>query len=213
LLRLDGSSADVRWFAVDPCFIFHTLNAYDDGDRVVVDICRYEGSYDVSLLAGPGPVTLDRWIIDPTVGKVTQKRLDERFQEFPRVDDRVIGRQHRYGYSTPIEAVRQAVVSPNGHFTNSAGANALYKHDLTAGSVEAHNFGRGAASGEAVFVPTSPDAAEDDGYVMAFVYSLDRGATDLVVLAAQDFTAEPVARVHLPARVPLGFHGSWIADW
>ena len=212
LLRLDGSSVDVRWFAVDPCFIFHTLNAYDDGDLVVVDMCRYEGAYDVSLLAGPGPVTLDRWIIDPTADKVTQKRLDDHFQEFPRVDDRAIGRQHRYGYSTPIEEVREAVVSTNGHFPNSAGANALYKHDLTAGSVEAHNFGRGAAAGEAVFVPTSPDAAEDDGYVMAFVYSLDRGATDLVVLAAQDFTAEPVARVHLPARVPLGFHGSWIAD-
>jgi carotenoid cleavage dioxygenase-like enzyme len=71
-----------------PCFIFHTLNAYDDGDRVEVDMCRYEGTYDVSLLAGPGPVTLDRWIIDPSAGKVTQQRLDEHFQEFPR-DDRV----------------------------------------------------------------------------------------------------------------------------
>lgn len=87
LLRLDARSVDVRWFAVDPCFIFHTLNAYDDGDRAVVDMCHYEGSYDVSLLTGPGPVTLDRWIIDPIAGKVTQKRLDERFQEFPRVDD------------------------------------------------------------------------------------------------------------------------------
>ncbi len=212
LLRRDASSVDVRWFAVDPCFIFHTLNAYDDGDRVVVDMCHYEGSYNVSLLKGPGPVTLDRWTIDPTAGKVIQKRLDERFQEFPRVDERVVGRQHRYGYSTVIEEVRQDVISPSGHFAHTAGANVLYKHDLAAGTVEAHNFGRGAAAGEAVFAPASPDAAEDDGYVMAFVHSLDRGATDLVVLAAQDFTGEPVASVHLPARVPLGFHGSWIAD-
>jgi carotenoid cleavage dioxygenase-like enzyme len=27
-----------------------------------------------------------------------------------------------------------------------------------------------------------------------------------------DFTADPVARVHLPARIPLGFHGSWLPD-
>ena len=47
---------------------------------------------------------------------------------------------------------------------------------------------------------------------MAFVHNPDRGAADLVILAAQDFTGEPVARVHLPARIPLGFHGSWIPD-
>jgi carotenoid cleavage dioxygenase-like enzyme len=60
--------------------------------------------------------------------------------------------------------------------------------------------------------PAAPDAAEDDGYVMVFVHNPDRGAADLVILAAQDFTSQPVARVHLPARIPLGFHGSWIAD-
>ena len=54
--------------------------------------------------------------------------------------------------------------------------------------------------------------SEDDGYVLAFVHNPERGATDLVILAAQDFTAEPIARVHLPARIPLGFHGSWIPD-
>ena len=88
----------------------------------------------------------------------------------------------------------------------------MLKHDLAAGTVQAHQFGRDATAGEAVFAPAAPDAAEDDGYVMAFVHNPDRGAADLVILAAQDFTAEPVARVHLPARIPLGFHGSWLAD-
>jgi hypothetical protein len=63
-----------------------------------------------------------------------------------------------------------------------------------------------------VFAPASPDAAEDDGYVMAFVHDPDSGATDLVLLAGQDFTGEPVARMHLPVRVPLGFYGNWIGD-
>ena len=54
--------------------------------------------------------------------------------------------------------------------------------------------------------------AEDDGYAMAFVHDPDRGAADLVILSAQDFGAEPVARVHLPSRIPLGFHGNWISD-
>ena len=164
------------------------------------------------LFRSKGPLTLDRWIIDPAAGKVTQQRLDDRPQEFPRVSDQVIGRPHRYGYSAVIGEVNRAVVSSGGDFADEAFSNALLKHDLAHGSTEAHEFGRDATAGEAVFAPGVPGADEDEGYVMAFVHNPDRGAADLVVLAAQDFTGEPVARVHLPARIPLGFHGSWVPD-
>jgi len=115
------------------------------------------------------------------------------------------------GYSAVIGEVTRAITA-SGDFTDDAFTNALLRHDLVAGHTEVHEFGRDATAGEAVFAPAAPGAAEDDGYVMAFVHNPDRGAADLVILAAQDFTAGPVAQVHLPARVPLGFHGSWIAD-
>jgi len=212
LLPRGGSPGDIRWLEVDPCWVFHTLNAYDDGGRVVADLVRYAGAYDVSVMAGDGPVTLDRWIMDPAAGKVAQERLDDRFQEFPRVDERVTAAPHRYGYSAVIGEVNEATVTLNGDFADQAFANVLLKHDLAAGTTQAHQFGKDATAGEAVFAPAAPGAAEDDGYVMAFVHDPDRGAADLVILAAQDFTGEPVARVHLPARIPLGFHGSWIPD-
>ncbi len=211
LLPRDGG-AEARWIEIEPCWVFHCLNAYDDGGRVVVDLCQYDESFDVSTLwAAHGPVTLDRWIIDPVAGKVTQQRLDDRGQEFPRVDDRVISRRHRYGYSAVIGEVNRAITVA-GDFADDAFANALIKHDLERGSNEAREFGRDATVGEAVFAPSSPDAGEDDGYVMAFVHNPERGASDLVILAAEDFTGDPVATVHLPSRVPLGFHGSWIPD-
>lgn len=75
-----------------------------------------------------------------------------------------------------------------------------------------HRFPEGAAVGEPVFVPRRGARDEDDGYVLSYVNDPDRGATDLVILSAQDFGGHPPARVHLPGRVPLGFHGSWIAD-
>jgi carotenoid cleavage dioxygenase len=212
LLPRNDSSRGVRWFDVEPCWVFHTLNAYDDGERVVVDMCRYEGSYDLTVLGGKGPLTLDRWIIDPAAGKVIEQRLDDRAQEFPRVDERVISRPHRYGYSAASGELSRDTVRLSGDFADGAFSTALLKHDVATGTVQTHQFGRDAAVGEAVFAPASPQAAEDDGYVMTFVHDPDRGATDLVVLAGQDFTGEPVARVHLPARVPLGFHGNWIAD-
>jgi carotenoid cleavage dioxygenase-like enzyme len=206
-------SADVRWIEIEPCWVFHCLNAYDDPDgRVVVDLCQYNESFDVSTLwAAHGPVTLDRWLIDPVAGTVSQQRLDDRGQEFPRVDDRLVSQPHRYGYSAVIGAVVRAI-TVGGDFSDDAFANALLRHDLARGTTEERRFGRDATVGEAVFAPAAADAAEDDGYVMAFVHNPDRGASDLVLLSAQDFTGEPVATVHLPARVPLGFHGSWLPD-
>jgi carotenoid cleavage dioxygenase-like enzyme len=212
LLPREGTDRQVRWFEVDPCWVFHTLNAYDDGGRVVVDVCRYEGAYDLSALTGRGSLTLDRWTIDPAAGSVSQQRLDDRQQEFPRVDERVLSRPHRYGYSAMIGEVSRDTVHPDGTFQDGAFAEALLKHDLATETVEAHRFARHATVGEAVFAPSAPEAAEDDGYVMAFVHDPDRGAADLVILSAQDFAGAPVARIHLPARVPLGFHGSWLAD-
>ena len=212
LLPRAGQPDSIRWFEVEPCWVFHTLNAYDNRDRVVVDLARYAGPYDVSALEGKGPLTLDRWSIDPGSGAVHQQSLDDRAQEFPRVDDRIVSQPHRYGYSAAISVVSRDTVSLSGDFADGAFANALLKHDLTAGTAEAHEFGRDATAGEAVFAPASATAGEDDGYVLAFIHNPERGAADLVLLAAQDFTAEPVARVHLPARIPLGFHGSWLPD-
>ena len=213
LLPRDGSAADVRWLEISPCWVFHTLNAYDDGARVVVDLCQYPQPFDVATLwDGHGPATLDRWIIDPAAGKVTQQTLNDRAQEFPRVDDRVISRPHRYGYSAMIGEVGQAISPLTGNFADEAFTNGLLKHDLAHGTAETHDFGQHATAGEAVFAPAAPGAAEDDGYVFAFVHNPDRSASDLVILAGQDFTGEPVARIHLPARIPLGFHGSWLAE-
>ena len=69
---------------------------------------------------------------------------------------------------------------------------------------------KGDGAGEPVFARAGK--AEDEGYVLTFVYDAKRGASDLAVIDAQNFEKGPIARVHLPRRVPYGFHGSWIAD-
>ena len=76
--------------------------------------------------------------------------------------------------------------------------------------MQEHSLGATRASQEAVFVPKSADAAEDEGWVMAYVHDSNRNAADVVIIDAQDFTAPPVATIHLPVRVPFGFHGNWI---
>ena len=191
-----GGNRDVRWFDVEPCYVFHPLNAYDDGDSVVLDVVRHPKMFDREL-HGPdeGGPTLDRWTVDLAAGKVLEERLDDRGQEFPRVDERLIGRRHRYGYAMSADGGAQ----PGG---------SLFKHDFHTGSRAERAFGEGRQPGEFVFVPRHDDAAEDDGVLMGFVFDPATQRSDLTILDAG--TLETVAAIHLPDRVPHGFHGNWV---
>jgi carotenoid cleavage dioxygenase len=148
-----------------------------------------------------GEPRLDRWTIDLSAGKVREETLDDRPQELPRIDERRAGRRHRYGYAPGFSVDQEQ---------HTAEFGALLKHDVERGVTETHDFGAGRAAGEGVFVAASPDAGEDEGWVLALVYDAARDASDVVVLDASDFTGRPAAVVHLPRRVPFGFHGSWV---
>ena len=105
---------------------------------------------------------------------------------------------HWYGYT--------ATFSANGDF------GGLLKHDLRGGRSETHSAGATRKFLEPVFVPRGIDAAEDDGWIMAYVYDAATNGGDVVILHAQDFAADPVATIHLPQRVPFGFDGNWVPD-
>src|ERR1700689_5556448 len=84
----DGGNKDVRWFAIEPCYVYHPLNAYSemrgDNEVLVLDVVRYDLMFDHDRRR-PGGVTpkLDRWTIDLTTVAVTSERRDDRSQEFP----------------------------------------------------------------------------------------------------------------------------------
>ena len=193
----DGGTDDVRWFEIEPCYVFHPLNAYDERDSgaIVLDVVRYSKVFDQDL-HGPseGFPTLFRWTVDLRAGKIREEQLDDRKQEFPRIDERLAGRRHRYGYAPLFADVPEA----------------LAKHDLDRCTTEVHSFGGGREPGEFVFVPRHENAAEDDGVLMGFVYDPATGRSDLVLLDAASL--ETVASIHLPARVPSGLHGNWVPD-
>ncbi|WP_043638928.1 carotenoid oxygenase family protein [Nonomuraea candida] len=207
---MSRETGDVRWVEGPSCWVFHTLNAYDDGDEVVVDVVSYPRGFVDARLDQGGPPRLDRWRINLRTGRVGVATLDDRTQEFPRMDERRTGRPYRYGYTAATRELHDLIGAELEDLPDPAFDNTLIKHDLLRGTQESRQFGRGAYVGEPVFIGAGE--AEDDGYVMSYVNNPDRGAADLVILSAQDFTGTPVATVHLPARVPLGFHGSWIAD-
>jgi carotenoid cleavage dioxygenase len=200
LLPREGTAELVSWHDVEPCYVFHPMNGCEDGDgRVVLDVVRHPKMFATDM-QGPneGKATLDRWLIDPRGGPVKEARLDDHGQEFPRIDERRTGKPYRFGYTTGLGGD----VSLGG----------IKKHDLRSGTAQLHGEGEQRVFMEPVFVPRTPDAGEDDGWVMAYVYDKSTGRSDVVIVEAQDFEAAPVATIHLPARVPFGFHGNWVPD-
>ncbi len=201
----EGGDADVRWFDVEPCYVFHPMNAYDSDEgvngSVVLDVVRHPKMFATDL-RGPneGPPTLDRWTVDLAEGKVRESRLDDRPQEFPRVDERLVGRRHRYGYAMQNKADTGAVAG-----------DSVLKHDFVGGGGATRSFGASRRASEFVFVPAGGSydstADEDQGVLMGFVYDTETDRSDLTILDAG--TLETVAEVHLPTRVPNGFHGNW----
>lgn len=203
LLPREGKGEDIIWCAVDPAYVFHPCNAYDrDDGKVVLDVAVH----DRQFLPGPASlrqsvVTFERWICDPERRQVERQLIDATAQEFPRFDERLTGKPYRYAYTVALDEGRSQAGAISG----------VFAHDLQAGTRLHHDFGPGRIPGEFVFVPRSASAAENDGWLMGFVVDANSDSTDLVLLDATDISRPPVAVVAMPQRVPLGFHGNWIA--
>jgi carotenoid cleavage oxygenase len=83
----------------------------------------------------------------------------------------------------------------------------VYKHDCANGSTLVAALDPDLLMGEVCFVPNPAASAEDDGVLMGYGYHRGRDEGQLLLLDAQ--TLESIATVHLPQRIPMGFHGNW----
>ena len=198
LLPRGGTADQVIWCEAPRCFVFHPVNAYDaDDGSVVVDLCRYDRMFDRDRLGptGDSPPTLARWVVSPHTGTVAETVIDDRPHEFPSHDPRVGTQQHRYAYTaTGLD------LGP----TNRV--------DVDSGAVESHDHGPGRFGAEPILVPKEGSTREGDGWLLVCVNDRSGGPAELVILDALEMESPPVARVHLPQRVPDGFHGNWVPD-
>lgn len=200
LLPRLGAASDIIWVDVGACYVFHPMNAYEDAEgRVIIDVCRYRTMFDQDRNGpfGDNLATLDRWTINPKTRHVLEERIDDRGQEFPRCSSQLSSKPYRYGYSVAV-----------------AGSSfpAILKHDLKSGTTTTIDMGAGRHAGEPYFVPRAGATNEDDGYLLSFVFDEKTARSEFVVFDARDTALPPIARVHLPVRVPYGFHGSWTPD-
>ena len=202
-----GGPGDVRRFEGPPCMAWHVMNAFDDGDRIVLDLCEQ----DVAMFPTPDGAAPDaaraaqrlaRWEMDwSRPGPVVRRRISDLVCEYPRIDERRTGRAYRYGY----------VACCGGPGTDDIFHRGVARIDVTSGETAVWPGEPGVAAAEPVFVPRSADAAEGDGWLLTNLYDEAADASGLAVFDATDVAAGPVARAWLDHRAPVGFHAIWRA--
>ncbi|PPQ30076.1 carotenoid oxygenase family protein [Rhodopila globiformis] len=197
--------ASLRWFRAENCFVFHVMNAWDQDGRIMLDVMQYAAAPLFPRADGretpPADTnaTLMRWTLDPAAGTdaFTRAPLDDMCGEFPRLDERRTSLPNRYGLFV-------------GGSRDGAGLDTIVWHDFTARRRSAFTVPSGDSASEAVFVPRSPSAPEGDGWLLSVAWRAQDQRSDLVILDTQAVADGPVATVHLPHRVPFGFHGNWV---
>ncbi|MCS7478711.1 carotenoid oxygenase family protein [Umezawaea endophytica] len=214
IMPRDGRDADVKWIDVEPGYAFHVANAKETTPgRIVVEGVRYTPSTFDRIWTGLGGepsrslamtgsgANLYRWTLDVATGTVSEGAVDDLDIEFPTIND------NRTGLTSDLV---YAVTAPL--LVDENNKPAIIKYDTANDTRDQWLLDPSWLPGEAEFVPAAGATREDDGWLLSITTHKSADAAALVVLAADNVSAGPVATVHLPRRVPLGFHGNWIQD-
>jgi carotenoid cleavage dioxygenase len=197
VMPLGGPTSEIRWVEIDNCYVFHGINAFRDGDDVVVDVCRMDKVFDGSAL-GPPP-KMHRWRVNTGAPALTfrDETLTDRAADLPSIDRRRAGLDYRHSWRVEVDDE-----------PGSVDFYGVVHYDTQTQHEDRWDPGAGRSSGEWLFVPDGHD--EGDGFVLTYVHDKATELTDLVVLDARDVAAGPVGSVTLPQRVPYGFHAAWV---
>ena len=204
-----GSTRDIMWFEADPTFVLHWINAYEEGDEVILDgfFQHNPTARGVERATGnmKGFETLDmnvlqarahRWRFNLQTGTTREESLSENCAEFPMINGRYAGRKHRYSYNARCA---QGLFAFDG----------LIKHCLETGHEELVEMPPGVFLSETVMAPRDGSTAEDDGYLVTFTTDVNNNCSDCLILDASNPRSEPIARIRLPERIASGTHSTW----
>ncbi|MBB3033705.1 carotenoid oxygenase family protein [Alteriqipengyuania lutimaris] len=212
LIPRNGNPDEIRWFEAEPTYVLHWLNAYEEGDEVILDgyfqenpTPRPEGfeehgehAHMMAFLDGHSLGTkLHRWRFNLADGTTKEERLDDRTVEFGMINQKFAGRKYRYVYST---------VAKPGWFLFEG----FVKHDLETGEGIELKLDQGRYASEAPFAPRIGSTEEDDGYLVSFIIDENEGTSECVLIDCKKFEEGPVCRIALPHKLSSGTHSTWV---
>lgn len=206
------TGGEVRWFEAVSTYVLHFINAYEEGNAIILD-----GYFQSDPMPRPDPadgpyaglkkmVDLHammarphRWRLDLGTGRCTEQRLFDDISEFPSLNYYKPGRKHRYAWS---------MTAPKGWFL----FDGLVRYDMETGAQQRFQYETGVYASEAPMAPkpAQPGAnAEDAGWLVTFTTDLERDRSECHVFDASQIDAGPIAKIALPQRISSGTHACW----
>ncbi len=195
----------MRWFTTDPCYVFHPMNAWEEGETIFADVMEYPVAPLFPNADGSMPARasarLVRWTFDLVAPSNTIRRepLDDLAGRISAL------RRAARGLALPPRLVRRTIRRP-------AARSIRLHRPCRPRDRKAHDVAvrRGRRSGRACFCAAlRADAPEGDGWILTLVYRGAEDRSDLVVFDAGAIETGPIGVARLPRRVPFGFHGNW----
>lgn len=209
IIARHGAGDTVKWFDAAPCYIYHSVNAWEEGDEIVMLACRVDTPEPPAEITGDlnrmlAYLRLDahlyEWRFNLRTGQTRERSLDDENTEFPTVNNYALGCHSRFAYNVHINSERTLLF------------DGLTRYDLQQKRSDTFWFGEGRFGSEAPLAPRPNAHSEDDGYIVSFVHDERENQSEVIILDAQNVTAGPIGRVLIPQRVPLGFHACWVAE-
>ena len=201
----DGPGVEPEWYDVGfPGFIWHCVGATQDGDRVTVWMPIFTEDYsEVPIhLASEPHSYLYKVVVNTATKAVEEVKKFEEIGATERCatnDNYIAEKEPRYGYLM--------MRGPEEMY------DGFVKFDLQTETVLATvPYGKGRFGGEAFFQPREGADDEDDGWLLDIVYDKNTDTSELCIWDARQIakSAEPVAKVKAPHRVPYGVHGLFL---
>ncbi|KNZ31832.1 MAG: apocarotenoid-15,15'-oxygenase [Methylibium sp. NZG] len=210
-----GSAEQIRWFEARPTYLLHVVNAWEEGDEVVMVGTPYRthedehGQIDARRLERTihfrqRDFVLYEWRFNLATGRTAERVIDDVLNtEFPAINPAYQGRKTQHSYH---------IVFPHGG-KEEVRFTGLAKMNHRTGAYAAWSEGPEAFYNEPAFAPRDGSTGEDDGYVVTIAWNpaLLRSEVQVFDARGTEFGRGPIARVPLPRRVPHGFHATFVS--
>jgi beta,beta-carotene 9',10'-dioxygenase len=188
-----------------PLFALHHINAWDDGDQILVDLAAYA---DPSILdsltfdhgevpAGDFPAPLaTRLVIDVEHKKVLCLPLKCPPGEFCMIDARFSMRPHTILFAAGPTRTGQLI-------------DRLCRSDLATGRFIEWSSDN-CFPGAPILVPAAADGPEGEGWLLSVVLDVREQRSFVLILNATTMTEQ--ARAWLPCALPFGLHALFVPE-
>ncbi|MDP6957401.1 MAG: carotenoid oxygenase family protein [Planctomycetota bacterium] len=206
VVPIDDPQNPVR-FRIDPFFLWHFSNAFEERGKIVLDVVRYEdfSAKDFILQARSGslprtlaPGLFHRMTVDLKKKRASSEPLSDWSVEFPRVAPGVESNGYQYSY----------LASHSGEVAAYEGIwDQLVKLDVKSGRSQVLPMGSGRYPSEPIFIPREGGKSEDDGWLVSLVYDQNIHKSSVVVVDGRDLEGGPVAEASFDQHIPFTFHG------